>query len=451
MKKSFPLLLLATGALTVGLGAVKIAGLRPTLAKAQPQPQPQPLGKTFNLPLFQNGDFARDGQSWWFGGDDRVKASYLPVQNSSFGRALHLDLSSKLGDNPWSVMMTQPFSSSVRAGDTVALSFWARSAQNAPITVTFEERKNYTKFLQQPVTLSSGWKKYQFQAVAPATYARQDAQLNIWLGGINGAVEFAGFSASRPIFSNAPTKQPAIPTGGIAVVDPNSLVQVGGEGFGTVSKVAVQGQPFSQALHIETLKKPTNDYDFQFGTWSTSAVKKGDVLLASFYARALKGQPESGEGRLTMQFQSGAPDWDKSISQYIGVPREWKRYDVPFVARRDMDAGKAFFAFPAGYNAQIVEIGGVQLQNFGGSVAVDSLPRTSSDYPGQEENAAWRKAANERIERLRKGDVRVVVQDAQGKPVKGAKVEVKMLRHAFPFGNIVDAGFLTSQGASTLR
>ncbi|MBI5083254.1 MAG: endo-1,4-beta-xylanase [Acidobacteria bacterium] len=54
----------------------------------------------------------------------------------------------------------------------------------------------------------------------------------------------------------------------------------------------------------------------------------------------------------------------------------------------------------------------------------------------------WRVEALQRIERLRKADVKVEVTDARGRPVKGAQVRLQMKRHAFGWGSAVAAQML---------
>ena len=65
-------------------------------------------------------------------------------------------------------------------------------------------------------------------------------------------------------------------------------------------------------------------------------------------------------------------------------------------------------------------------------------------YVGREPDAAWRKAAAERIEKYRKGDLIVIVRDKTGKAVEGAQVLVRMKRHAFWFGSRVDVNLINS-------
>jgi len=75
-----------------------------------------------------------------------------------------------------------------------------------------------------------------------------------------------------------------------------------------------------------------------------------------------------------------------------------------------------------------------------GTVEEDDRPARAAvlsvplDYPGRDANASWRQEAAARIEKFRKGDLSIVVNDASGQPVSGAEVTVKMKRHAFGWG-----------------
>src|SRR5205823_2073356 len=95
---------------------------------------------------------------------------------------------------------------------------------------------------------------------------------------------------------------------------------------------------------------------------------------------------------------------------------------------------------------QTLEIGGVEVRKFAHGTDVKSLPRTEVSYAGRAGDALWRKAAAQRIEKIRKAAMVVTVVDHSGKPVAGAGVHVRMKRHAFVFGScysparILDAG-----------
>ncbi|MCX7014553.1 MAG: endo-1,4-beta-xylanase [Candidatus Sumerlaeota bacterium] len=77
--------------------------------------------------------------------------------------------------------------------------------------------------------------------------------------------------------------------------------------------------------------------------------------------------------------------------------------------------------------------------NYQSSVPLGKLPMTRHTYAGREPDAPWRQAADERIEKIRKGDLTVSVVDAAGKPIEGAAVKIAMRRHAFHFGTAVSA------------
>ena len=53
-------------------------------------------------------------------------------------------------------------------------------------------------------------------------------------------------------------------------------------------------------------------------------------------------------------------------------------------------------------------------------------------------DAQWRRDAEARIERDRKGDMSIIVTDAEGNPIEDAKVMVEMTNHEFGFGGALD-------------
>lgn len=232
---------------------------------------------------------------------------------------------------------------------------------------------------------------------------------------------------------------PSLPSGGVPVIQPDSLVLQGDAKYGTVEKVSVTGQPFASAVRVTTKVVPPSEWAFEVGTDATVSIKKGDVLFASVFVRAIKGQAETGEGRTTLDFQVKGGDWAKSVSHPIPITQTWRRIDIPFVSQRDTPAGGANVAFRLGYGIQTVEIGGLSILNFGNQVAVKDLPKTAIYYRGQEEDAPWRKAAFARIEKIRKGDLALQLVDRSGKPVSGIGLEVRLAKHAFPFGTAVPA------------
>src|SRR5690606_24636708 len=112
---------------------------------------------------------------------------------------------------------------------------------------------------------------------------------------------------------------------------------------------------------------------------------------------------------------------------------------------------QAQMIFRLGYNLETIDIGGVQVENFGKQLALADLPVTGITYPGMEPDAAWRTAAQERIESVRKAELAIVVQKAGGEPMPEAQVHVRQTKHAFLFGTAVPAARIADPGDEKIR
>lgn len=164
-------------------------------------------------------------------------------------------------------------------------------------------------------------------------------------------------------------------------------------------------------------------------------VAKGDVLLAHLAMRTVSARQESGESVVYVYFQESQPPHNKSFISQLGTGSEWKTFDIPFTAQRDFAVGEGILEFALGSLAQEVEIRGIKLYNFKQQVDVAELPETRFTYLGRETDATWRKQALQRIEELRTAPLTVEVSDANGRPVKGAEVEVELVQSDFIWGS----------------
>lgn len=212
--------------------------------------------------------------------------------------------------------------------------------------------------------------------------------------------------------------------------------------------VGVSGQEFTQAIRLRTLKAPSNPYDIQWNLKTTQPVAKDDVLLASFYLRRIA--PINAPGYTTFVFEKASADWNKSANRVVTEEQGvWQRFYVAFQADADYAAGQAQINFQLGFAPQTIEIGGLTVTNWLKTVALTNLPDTFT-YVGRSPEAGWRTAAAERIDRYRKADWSIVVQDESGRPAIGARVQARMKRHSFAFGSAVDATRLLDGSADGL-
>ncbi len=220
---------------------------------------------------------------------------------------------------------------------------------------------------------------------------------------------------------------------------------------GTAEYGDVKGAPgFEKALRLTTRNVPPNPWGFQTNAKGVAAVRKGEVMLAVFWARASGGSDEA-EG--TFVFELARAPYTKSSSYRFECGRTWSKFYVPFVAAMDYGADDIALHFQAGAAKQTIEIGGLRVVSYGKNVALGELPYTPLTYKGRGADMAWRKEAAESIEKNRKAQLTIIVRSVSGKALPWAEVKVRQQRHAYGFGSAVAASPLLDEGddADTYR
>jgi endo-1,4-beta-xylanase len=210
------------------------------------------------------------------------------------------------------------------------------------------------------------------------------------------------------------------------------------------SVVPVSGQRFEQALRAEIKQASQHPWDVQLAAVIKSEVRRGDVLLASFWFRTEYVPVESGEAETEINFELNHEPYDKTLSYSVRAASEWKQVLVPFVAKRNFEVGEGQITFRLGYAPQTVDFADVKVENFKQELVLADLPKSKSTYPGMAPDAPWRAQAEERIDRLRKADLTVRVLGEGNKPLSGARVTAVLTRHAFAFGTCAPAEYLFS-------
>lgn len=202
--------------------------------------------------------------------------------------------------------------------------------------------------------------------------------------------------------------------------------------------VAVEEMPFSKSLQVDLRTKPKDASDLQLIVPVTQPCQKGDSLLLSFWVRRPKSAGEPGPA--TIYLQEGA---EKERYEFKFSPfRQWEQHVRPFPAPSDFSDDGAILSLHVGGAGPVIEVADLRLVNYGAERKLSDLPKSKVTYKGREADATWRKEAQARIEKIRMAELVVEVVDAEGLPVPDAEVKVEMQRHAFRFGNTVDAHIL---------
>lgn len=212
--------------------------------------------------------------------------------------------------------------------------------------------------------------------------------------------------------------------------------------------ITVTGQPFDKAFRVTIRELMPNGRDIQINTPTIADFRTGEYGILTFYARSVNPPSDGVEPAVTMLFERSSSPWKKFLNARIKLTPEWKKYEVPFQilpsfgrSKKDVyKSGEAHLAVNLGFQPQTIELGGCAVRNYGKDIDLALLPIGNATYPGREPDAAWRKQAAERIEKLRKGDFSLTVVDRDGKPVSGAEITVDMQKHAFIFGSCLNLG-----------
>jgi len=220
-----------------------------------------------------------------------------------------------------------------------------------------------------------------------------------------------------------------------------------GRTLGAMKLVAVDGMPFRTALWVRTARDADHEARVVLSAPLRGTVREKDMLWLRVYLRGAELQAAAYlvQMGISIHRTPGAPL--RALKTQVTAGSTWQRYDFPVTMPATYPEGSGVLQFWLGYAAQAVEIGGVELLHYGTNVAAGALPMTKFSYAGRAADAAWRARALENIRRHRMGTVRVRVTGTNGTAVAGARVALRMKRHAFVFGTCISDYWLFSPPA----
>lgn len=210
------------------------------------------------------------------------------------------------------------------------------------------------------------------------------------------------------------------------------------------SKIIIKktnAKEFNDVLYVNTYNDSLRGEHSLIGKINSS-LSKGDVIWVSFKARTIESKRETGEAFIEFridQLKNGINVWPPYLERGISFGSEWTEMSMPFVMPQDANLEDLRLSLRFDTYPQKFEIGSITILNCGKNVNMDNLPRTIIHYEGDKPDSPWRKEAAERIEKYRKGDLEVKVVDANGKPIQGAKVKIKMKKNAFYWGTAINS------------
>ncbi len=245
----------------------------------------------------------------------------------------------------------------------------------------------------------------------------------------------------------------------------NAYGEAGWQHLGITKNVSVDVDGYTDALQLETMEFPygevpaISDVAYRLNAVGKQDMKKGDVAILHFKARATKTSDESGTANLIVNYERNS-DWNKmGVAQWAVSRDNWQDYYLPLYATEmgtnydaEWPADKSHIKFCVGGKPQTIQIAGFELIYYGSDKVdiADLRPGSHEAYHGVGEDALWRKEAYRRVEKYRKEDVSVTVRDESGNPVSGAEIEVNQAESDFIFGVAICNDELLNLDTSTV-
>ena len=242
-------------------------------------------------------------------------------------------------------------------------------------------------------------------------------------------------------------EEPQLPPEAVALL-PEALIapKVVKPEFGTIEKVESADAPTKFIFRATSPAKLEKSYELALNKSFTGAIAKDQVCLFVVKARTVESEMADGKGKITCAVQN-TKDYKSTVlwkTQIIG--KDWETTYFVFQAGNDLPEGVGNAKIAIGEQKQVIEVADIQVYRFPIGFDVFKAPQMKKTYAGRELDAPWRAEAEARIAKLRQGQLNVVVHDAAGKPIEGAKVTVRMKRHLFGFGSAVDVNMLSGLG-----
>lgn len=204
--------------------------------------------------------------------------------------------------------------------------------------------------------------------------------------------------------------------------------------YGDISVVDAEGMEYNKALRINVTKRSSDVLAFIVrGNEIKETIEAKEKYLVTFKLRTVQGGDTNGNGRMHMIVQTGADfKWKKALETEVFAGSDWVNIYLTFTG---VDFAQTVEFRPGGFE-QILEMADFKITKLDDPTVKLKLPESRALYKELSDGQPWREEALERIEKIRKGDFKVIVKDAEGNVVPDAEVAFDMFEHEYRFGGM---------------
>ena len=129
--------------------------------------------------------------------------------------------------------------------------------------------------------------------------------------------------------------------------------------------VKSEGAPGGTAYQVRVKKTKRNPWDTAIHIPMTESIEKNDVILLSYWARAVKPQKGRDKGDISVNIQRNIEPYDSVFEERVALGTEWKLYHATGKAKRDYAADKTQLNFNLARAKQTLEFGQFYIMNLG--------------------------------------------------------------------------------------
>ncbi|MDE2182663.1 MAG: hypothetical protein KGJ78_06535 [Alphaproteobacteria bacterium] len=148
--------------------------------------------------------------------------------------------------------------------------------------------------------------------------------------------------------------------------------------YGSAAKSEIVKDPAvtgGAALRVTISPKPEHPWDAGTYANTTKPVRKGDVLLLAFWARAEQMPPGSTTVDLSGRiYEAAPPNTGVTPETAFHITKDWKLYYANGTVTKDYPAGALSCGMLLGSGEQVVDFGPVFVLDFGPGYDVSKLP-----------------------------------------------------------------------------
>jgi endo-1,4-beta-xylanase len=338
----------------------------------------------------------------------------------------------------------------IAAGDSLLLTVWLRQADTtrpqASVGLGLQLASSpFTGAFSKSLVVGPDWTRFDLPFTSTQTFAANAAQVYFNFGAEAGAYDIGGVRLTD--YGAAAGATAATPADWLTTV-----VSITGS-YGTQSTVTAvnnsQFAPlaFTQAKRFQVASVPPNPWLIQAIVPTSAAIAAGDHLLLTAWVRS--ADPANATAVVDVGVQQVGGAYTVFGGDRFTATASWTRIDLPLVADQAYAAGGAQVYVNFGNRLQTVDVGGVTLTDTATGFSQVLLPQTENTYIGRDPAAAWRAAADQRIDQARKASLTVTVKDQNGVPVDGALVHAVLNRLAFDYGSAVAGDQLVNNNTAS--